>query len=150
MRNVTVTFLPSSTSTNSSITGSNPSIEHMDDTVTYQTLTSSKVKTICGSDTFERGKPGVWNWRGAGWMKIVSTHWEILGYGRSLEGVDACEWVVKFFTASMFGPAGLEVSSRGKARLPEEIMRRLKEALEGVEDEVVRGLSWELFDVHMD
>lgn len=83
-------------------------------------------------------------------MKIASSHWEILGYGRSPEGEGECEWVVKFFAASIFGPAGVEVSSRGKARLPEDIVRGLREALEGVEDEVVRGLSRELDEILID
>src|SRR5450432_3852441 len=52
------------------------SAQKIDDRVTYQSLSSEKVKTISGIDS--PAGLGAWNWRGKGWLMIVGTHWEVL------------------------------------------------------------------------
>ena len=40
-------------------------------------------KSIRGVDTPDESVPGgaAWNWRGRGWLKVASSHWEVLGWG---------------------------------------------------------------------
>lgn len=177
--------------------------ERLDDTVSYQTLTSEKVKTIRGVDTAELSatgsggggsgggesesgiKPGVYNWRGSGFLKIASSHWEIIGYGignssytpsspppstsppfsppsssssppagPSSESATSTstEWAVTYFASTIFSPAGVDIYSRSKgagASSP-EVVEAVTRALLGMEDEGLKRLGGELYEVRMD
>lgn len=97
-------------------------------------------------------------------MKIASSHWEILGYGRTAtadreqgeggvneeEGDERREWAVTYFAATVFSPAGIDIYSRERRALPDWVVEGVKGALAGLEDEGVRKLGEELFEVVMD
>lgn len=148
-RNVTVTY-------GSLEPGSGTGLARLDDTVAYQTLTSDKIKTISGIDTaaaaagggsgsgdFAGIIPGVWNWRGSGWLKVASSHWEILGWG-VYEGK---EWAVTFFAATVFSPAGIDLYSRTRERMPVGLVDGVKGQLAATEDATLRKLGEDLFQV---
>jgi hypothetical protein len=120
--------------------------EKIDDLVTYQALSGDKVKTISGVDT--PAGLGAWNWRGNGWLMIVSSHWEVLGWGE--EGAPAGQWVVTYFARTLFTPAGIDIYSRRKEGLRESTLEAVKEALGKVDAEVVRGLVGSIFEVKSD
>lgn len=78
---------------------------------------------------------GAWNWRGKGWLKIASSHWEILGWGEReiVEGMGKGEmerWVVTWFAPSLFTPQGFDIYSSRKEGLSEGTYREVRNALE--------------------
>ncbi|KAI9843106.1 MAG: hypothetical protein M1838_002862 [Thelocarpon superellum] len=150
-RNVRITYviLPSP-----SVSGTQPALERLDDTVYYQPLNSNKVKSIHGIDVASPTTAGAWDWRGTGWLKIASSHWEILGYGGAGDGTtdgpvkEASEdWVVTYFASTIFTPAGVDIYSRSPAGVSTETMAKIKEALGKIEDSEIKNLAEELFEV---
>ncbi len=135
-RNVAITYNPQAQA----------SPQKIDDVVSYQGLTSDKMKTVVGVDTI-CGSTGAWNWRGKGWLMIASSHWEVLGYG-DLD--DGHQWAVTFFAKTMFTPAGVDVYSRKKEGLSEEVLAKIKGALTASEDENVKELAGQIFEVKRD
>ena len=101
----------------------------INDTVTYQNLSSDKVKTVQGTNTAAQGeRQGAWDWRGSGWVKVVSNHWEILGYGSGESG-DEGRWMVIHTRKSFFTPAAIHVYSKSQKALTEETRRSLMSTL---------------------
>lgn len=101
----------------------------INDTTTYQALGSDKLKTVQGTNTVAQGKrQGAWDWRGSGWVKVVSNHWEILGYGSGESGHEGW-WIVIHTQKSFFTPAAVHVYSRSQKALPEKTRRSLMSAL---------------------
>lgn len=129
----------------------------LDDLVSYQTLTSQKVRTIRGIDTVSGSgaksgqgqytRCGEFDWRGKGWLAVASSHWEILGSGRAGEGD---MWVVTYFARTLFTPAGIDIYSRDARGLAVETVEEIKRALAGMGDESVRNLTGELFKIERD
>jgi hypothetical protein len=72
---------------------------------------------------------GSWNWRGRGWLKIATSHWELLGWGERGDE----RWVVTWFAPSMFTPAGLDIYSSKKEGLSDNLYQEILQALEGLE-----------------
>ena len=136
-RNVSITYKPHDRA-------SPPKI---DDVVSYQTLTSDKTKTIVGVDTMNGGNTLAWDWCGKGWLTIVSSHWEVLGYG-DLD--DGHRWAVTYFAKTLFTPAGIDVYSRKKVGLSDEILGQIKKALAQMENVGVKKLAGEIFEVMRD
>ncbi|KAH8598282.1 hypothetical protein B0O99DRAFT_507198 [Bisporella sp. PMI_857] len=91
-------------------------------------------KEIHGVDTPD-GQGG-WDWRGKGWLKVASSHWEVLGWGER-EGE---RWVVTWFAPSMFTPAGLDIYSSRKEGLGEGLYKDIIMGLEGLEAEEMAQL----------
>lgn len=73
--------------------------------------------------------------RGKGWLKISTSHWQLLGYSLSPSSPaatsDAPEWVVTYFSSTLFTPAGLDVYARTPTALSDDfvddIVRKLEE-----------------------
>lgn len=124
--------------------------DRMDDIVTYQSLNGEKVSTIQGVDKVagDGDARGEWDWRGKGWLKIASSHWEVLGWGDEEESGN--KWVVTVFAKTMFTPAGIDVYSRDEGGLSEATVKRIKEGLINVEDEDLRKMAVDLFEVTID
>ncbi|KAL4803717.1 hypothetical protein BDV18DRAFT_144278 [Aspergillus unguis] len=120
-RNVNITYerLPSDSS----------GIIKLDDLVRYQALGSENIKSVHGVDTPSPGNQGAWDWRGRGWLMIASSHWECLGFGNT---EDDNQWIVTYFAKTLFTPAGVDIYSRHKEGLPqnlvEDILKALKES----------------------
>lgn len=84
-------------------------------------------KTIKGIDT--PVGDGAWKWRGSGMLKMTTSNWEVLGWGER----DGERWVVTWFEASMFTPAGVDVYCDQKKGISEGLYNDIKVALEKVE-----------------
>jgi hypothetical protein len=84
-------------------------------------------KSIKGIDTPDG--EGAWNWRGKGWLKIASSHWEVLGWGER----DGERWVVTWFAPSLFTPAGVDIYSSRKEGLSKGLYGDIMSGLEGLE-----------------
>ncbi|KAF2456901.1 hypothetical protein BDY21DRAFT_262276, partial [Lineolata rhizophorae] len=147
-RNVRITYTPlASDSTGGPV--------RVDDLVEYQTSGSDKVKSVHGVDTAEAGtnEGWAWNWRGKGWLVIATSRWETLGYGTEAveEGSEpqntGTDWVVTFFSKTLFTPAGVDIYSRKKEGLRAETVEKIKEALKGSEDDGVAKLAETLFEI---
>jgi hypothetical protein len=118
------------------------------DTTSYQAGSAgSKVKTLSGINTPPADNPGAFDWRGSGWLKIASSHWELLGYG-DLE--DGNRWLVTYFSKTLFTPAGLDIYSREKKGLSGPALEGIKESLAGLEAEELKKLVDEFFEVKHD
>ena len=145
-RNVRVTYTPQ-TATSSST--------QVDDLVSYQGLSSDKTSTVRGIDTIQSaGDTGAWDWRGKGWLMIASSRWEVLGWGNVNDagaavdgGVEDAQWVVTYFSKTIFTPAGIDIYSRKKEGLSTELIESIKDALTSVEDPLVRKSVEGLFEV---
>jgi hypothetical protein len=104
---------------------------------------SGDIKTVSGTDRRLDAGPSAQNagtipmeWRGSGWMKLVKTRWEILGFGGGGPGTET-EWLVAYAEKSMFNPPGISVYSRERemradveAEIREVLARMVGEAEE--------------------
>jgi hypothetical protein len=122
----------------------------IDDHATYQALSSPKIKSVDGIDTPSASAgEGVYDWRGKGWLKIASSHWEILGFGEE-EGhgeEKGNQWCVTWFEKTLFTPRGMDVYSRRKEGCREETVQAIREALAGLGQEECRVLAAKLSEV---
>ena len=128
----------------------------LDDLVEYQPLDSDKVKSVHGIDTAAGAEAGEWDWRGKGWLKIASSHWEVLGWGdesgpsgeaTSTGNNSESQWAVTYFAKTLFTPAGIDVYSRTDKGLTEETLSAIKTALQDMKDPDIQKLAGELFEV---
>ena len=116
----------------------------MDDLVRYQAIGSEKVKTVHGVDTPTPGNPGAWDWRGKGWLRIVSSHWECLGFETA---ADDNPWLVTYFAKTPFTPAGIDIYSRSPAGLPQPLIDAILTTLQGLGVEEITQLAGSIFPI---
>lgn len=148
-RNVRITYTPQKPLKNSS----DP--PKLDDLVAYQTLSSEKVKLVEGIDTVsDRQDTGAFDWRGKGWLRIASSHWEVLGWGDVKDDMtepaaadSGAQWVVTFFSKTLFTPEGLDIYSRHKEGLDAGVVAQIKHALKELEHAGIRDLTNSIFEV---
>lgn len=85
--------------------------------------------------------------RGKGWLMIASSHWQLLGYrvlpytslaaSASAPPTDP-EFVVTYFAATLFTPAGLDIYARHPTALGDEYVDKLTRELVGLGGECER------------
>lgn len=92
-------------------------------------------RSIKGIDTSD-GEGG-WNWRGRGWLKVASSHWEVLGWGEKGDE----RWVVTWFAPSLFTPAGLDIYCNKKEGISAELYKEVEAALESLEAKELAELA---------
>lgn len=114
----------------------------IDDLIEYQPRNSDKQKTLRGIDTPHPDIPAAYTWRGKGWLKIMSSYWELLGHGDEDGG-----WVVTFFRKTLFTPAGIDIYSRRKEGLSDATLARIKAELAKIEDPEFLKLADQIFEV---
>lgn len=117
----------------------------IDDLVQYQPLKSDKQKTVNGIDKPDPNVESAYNWRGKGWLKIASSHWEVLGYGDEDDG-----WVVTFFEKTLFTPAGIDIYARRKGGLSEELIQRIRAEMKDIADPEFQKQADQIFDIKHD
>jgi hypothetical protein len=81
-------------------------------------------------------------------LKIASSHWEVLGWGEE-EGTGN-KWIVTCFAKTLFTPAGVDLYSRDTAGLQAGTVAAIKKGLSEVEDEGIRKMAGDLFEVTID
>lgn len=75
---------------------------------------------------------------------IASSHWECLGFGHTDDGN---QWVVTYFAKTLFTPAGIDIYSRKKGGLPEDIIGKISEGLKAFEVKEINDLVESMFPV---
>lgn len=131
-RNVTITYrsLPNNA-------------EVLDDLVEYQPVNSDKKKKIEGVDTPDAAMLGAYSWRGRGFLKLASSHWQILGYGDEDGG-----WAVTYFQKTLFTPAGIDLYARRKGGLSDELIEQIRDEIRATKDKNVTRLAELMFPIH--
>ncbi|MCJ1348322.1 hypothetical protein MMC31_006553 [Peltigera leucophlebia] len=116
----------------------------IDDRINYQSLSSSKLQTVQGTDTPSQANTWAWTWRGNGWLKLVTSHWEILGHGQLQ---DHGQWIVVYAQKSVFTPAVINVYTRKKEGLPEALRKGIEAAVEEFGHQDLQALIRSLYSV---
>ncbi|KAK0634868.1 hypothetical protein B0T17DRAFT_20416 [Bombardia bombarda] len=131
-RNVRITYTPLEPAPATPKSSSTPR-PRLGDMVAYEASSGKGgVKRIAGVDTATTGDDtSVWDWRGKGWMFVLSSHWEVLGWGeRPLSDGQTERWAVTWFAATKFTKEGLDIYSDrregGSKETVEEIIAALK------------------------
>jgi hypothetical protein len=123
----------------------------LDDHVQYQKLNTTKDNSIRGiSRPVEiEGVPfgTAYSWRGKGWLRIASSDWEVLGWGKDEHAAEENDWVVTCFSKTMFTPPGIDIYTRKKASLSEETLQAIKNGLEEMADEEWANLVKSIYEV---
>jgi hypothetical protein len=88
-----------------------------------------------------------YSWRGKGLLKIASSDWEILGYGSDNHAAEPNDWVVTFFSKTLFTPAGIDIYTRTKANLSDETLDAIKSALATLSDEKFTTIVNSIFEI---
>ena len=124
--------------------------DRIDDLVTYQSLKGEKISKIEGIDKVAGAgdSRGEWDWRGKGLLKVAGSHWEVLAWGEE-EG-SGNKWMVTEFAKTLFTPAGVDVYSKDRTGLKAETMEDIKKALSEVDDEDVKKMVGEIFEITID
>ncbi|KAK3321119.1 hypothetical protein B0T19DRAFT_259059 [Cercophora scortea] len=129
-RNVRITYKPHPPTTGT------PPKHRIDDLVEYEARSGKGgVKTVKGVDTATSpGETGVWQWRGKGWLTLLTSHWEVLGWGeRAAPDGEVERWVVTWFAATTFTKEGVDIYSDRKEGGSEELVADILAALRAVE-----------------
>ncbi|GAA99663.1 uncharacterized protein L969DRAFT_47938 [Mixia osmundae IAM 14324] len=95
-----------------------------------------------------------WRWRGKGFLMPITSDWQILGLHLAKEHPlppDRDEWIVSYFQATLFSPAGLDIYARtGSPPVDSERMDKIIKALQSVEDTTVAKLAKDIFPISHD
>lgn len=76
---------------------------------------------------------GSWGWRGRGWLFLITSHWEVLGWGeRELPGGGVERWVVTWFEATVFTQEGVDIYSDREEGGSEGLVAEILEKLNGI------------------
>ena len=119
----------------------------IDDLITYQGLSSAKIQSIHGIDSRSQSNPRAWTWRGTGLLKMISSHWEILGHGE----LESCgSWMVIYAQKSMLTPAVINVYTRKSSGLPVAELVKLADILKGYGEPSLLHLVEDIYTIRHD
>jgi hypothetical protein len=139
-RNVTITYNPlaSDATKLDDLVQSQKALSKSDEEALAKTpdvtLPKSGVSSIRGIDTPVLGKPGAYTWRGKGMLILITSHWELIGYGEEVSGN---KWAVTYFLPALYGlaaPAGIDIYSQDPKGVSVETMDGIMAQLKKVED----------------
>jgi hypothetical protein len=125
----------------------------LDDLVEYQKAGATKVSSVRGVsrpvDVDGTGHGLAYSWRGKGWLKIASSNWEILGWGKeeARAGHPEGDWVVTYFSKTLFTPAGLDIYCRSNRPLADVTLKTIKHAIASLGEPSLVGLAKSIFEV---
>jgi len=160
-KNVTITYSP--------LEGVDSS-ESFLDTVTFNNINSDEGKdpsTVVGIDVHDKNAPdnltedreatptdlnGLrFKWDGKGLLSVSSAKWQVLGFFLAQDSTRRDEdWVVTYFASTLFTPAGLDIYVRKPQNFAKEKVQKLIEVCKSNEDEGVRKVSQEFFEIPRD
>jgi hypothetical protein len=102
---------------------------------------------VNGEEIKDGGEAAQWHWKGKGWLKIAGgSRWEVLGWGEK-EGE---RWVVTWFAASLFTPAGIDVYCDKNQGISAGLYGEIEGALKGLGVKEVGDLAGTMFPVLID
>ncbi|KIO28164.1 hypothetical protein M407DRAFT_22644 [Tulasnella calospora MUT 4182] len=103
------------------------------------------------SDSRSEENAAKFKWRGKGPLAISSSKWQILGYFLAEDPARKDEdWVVTYFGKTLFTPAGLDIYVRNPKVFSREKVQRLIKACQQNEDETVRKVAADFFEIPRD
>jgi hypothetical protein len=123
----------------------------LDDHVEYQKEGKDKVSHIHGVSRpvdvkgIDHGL--AYSWRGKGMLTLITSNWEILGYGTDTDAGEPNDWVVTFFCKTLFTPAGIDIYTRRSASLSETALTAVKASLEKLGDGAFTTIVKSMFEV---
>jgi hypothetical protein len=132
---------------------------NLNDLVEYQKASGGKYSSVHGvsrsTTVTELGSGWAFSWRGKGWLMIASSQWEVLGYGSDVAGTasdsqgqgQGRDWIVTYFSKTLFTPAGIDIYSRDEGGVSEECIDGIKTELAKLENESLKKLSGEIFEI---
>lgn len=95
-----------------------------------------------GKEIQDAADAAQWHWKGKGWLKIAGgSRWEVLGWG--VKGDE--RWVVTWFAASLFTPAGIDIYCSKKEGISEELYGEIEAGLKGLGVKQVADLAATMF-----
>lgn len=150
--NVTVTYNMSNGGANTDMVSAEKGLDDvfmLDDLASYQLVSSNIVKAIGGRDKpVLNARPGIFDWRGIGWLQIAGSRWEILGHGYAIDEDDGtdCQWMVVYSEKSIFTPAGVGVYCR-KKKVGSQVMIKIRAALMELDHATFREEVREMRDI---
>ncbi|CAH0052004.1 unnamed protein product [Clonostachys solani] len=124
---ISVTYVDTTQSSNTA--------SSLNDQTTYTTIGSLKQTTTMGVSTPLDSHPGLFNWRGAGWLRMVSAQWEVVGFG-TIKGGDSLVLVVAA-AKTLFSPQGLSVYYREGHPISGEDVDWVKNGIRELDDPVL-------------
>lgn len=117
----------------------------IDDLVEYNPIDSDKKKTVTGIDQPDSQTKAAYNWRGKGWLKIASSHWQVLGHGEEDGG-----WMVTFFDKTLFTPAGIDIYARRKGGLSPSLIQSIRHSMTQIPDPSFQKQANDIFEIKHD
>ena len=126
---------------------SDSALDSFDDSVAYQTLTSSKIKVIHGTNTACQGEPGSWNWRGKGLARIAGNRWALLGYGNLGDG---SQWMATFSGKSFLMAPAVTVLTRKSDAFTGDVQNGFDTALKKIDHADLTGLAEKMVRTRQD
>ena len=79
---------------------------------------------------------------------IAGSHWEVLTWGEEEDSGN--KFMVTMFAKTLFTQAGIDVYSKARSGLNVKTLGDIKKALAEVEDEDVRKMAGEIFEILID
>lgn len=70
-----------------------------------------------------------WDWRGKGLLTLITSHWEVLGWGE--RGGE--RWAVTWFAPTLFTKEGVDIYSDQAGGMGEKLAGEILAALKGIE-----------------
>jgi hypothetical protein len=124
--------------------------DYNQDLVEYEKKPGS-VKTIRGVNTPAPGLRAAWDWQGRGMLKLIKTHWEVLGWGERPCGGDdddAVEkWAVTWFAKTWVSQEGIDIYTDRDEGLSQDTYHLIMEALNQVPHDNVQRLVKDMREV---
>jgi len=109
----------------------------LDDVTTYTTEGSTKPSSTKGVNTPSAAGAGIYEWRGTGWLRVVTSGWEVVGWGVLENDKDEGEDEVVLVTLAqktIFSPRSLSIYWRKKDGMEPDKIRAVSAALEELAD----------------
>lgn len=106
----------------------------LDDMSTYVSDGSNQPSTTKGVSSPSAAGPGIYDWRGAGWLRMIRTSWEVVGWGALEGGGDEEEVLVTLAAKTIFSPRALSVFWRKREGMGEERIQVVAAALKALGD----------------
>ncbi|MBW0593369.1 hypothetical protein O181_133084, partial [Austropuccinia psidii MF-1] len=121
---------------------------------------SSERKQIRGIDypnEEEHDDKVKWKWRGNGILRFLTSNWQLLGYNlrdsndlNQQENEFEPDWVITYFSKTLFTPAGVDIYAKSKRSLSLEFKMILIEAIRNCPTKSISDLADLMFDIPHD
>ncbi|KAI0018947.1 hypothetical protein F4780DRAFT_477679 [Xylariomycetidae sp. FL0641] len=116
---------------------SNASPGTLDDVVAYYMRGSAKQHSTKGTSTPSTSQRVVYDWRGWGLLRLVSTRWEVVGYGSLATSGGPANILVTLAQKTTFSPQSLSIYSEKPSALAEDDIVTIMSALRDLENDAL-------------